>query len=55
MPSIYYLIFLTLVALTLVTLAIALVRFKSELVNVLIALIIASDQSDFCPPVISCT
>ena len=43
----YYLIFVTLVALTVVTVAIALVRFQSELVNVLIALLIASIKAIF--------
>ncbi len=46
-PINYVMIFAALVALTVVTVAVATVRFHSELVNVLIALIIASVKATF--------
>ena len=43
----YYLIFITLVALTVITVAVAFHRFESELVNVLLALLVASIKATF--------
>ena len=43
----YFMIFLILVGLTVVTVAVALVRFKSEWVNLLLALLIASVKASF--------
>jgi cytochrome c oxidase subunit 4 len=43
----YYMIFFTLVVLTIVTVAIAFYRFNNELVNVLLALLVASVKATF--------